>query len=206
MVAFRVRSELLLANTIIYFGWSTSMEKPCSILDSFGAHPKQIWISKGAEQRIIHRSFRPPLWTDHFSLRGATLLWSYKSILSRLTVDAPFRVVCREPCEQAGAIGGRGVQCDARQWDSWGGAAASSKLFFLSQLVRLCCSCDSRSTGRTESHVKQGKSAESGRSFDETRTITGRVARALARTPVSRAPLITVAVSQGGRTEDALIT
>ena len=154
MVAFRVRSELLLANTIIYFGWSTSMEKPCSILDSFGAHPKQIWISKGAEQRIIHRSFRPPLWTDHFSLRGATLLWSYKSILSRLTVDAPFRVVCREPCEQAGAIGGRGVQCDARQpLPAMGFVRKSScflqVFFFFHSWFLLCCSCNYCSIGRT---------------------------------------------------------
>ena len=41
--------------------------------------------------------------------------------------------------------------------------------------------------GRTVSHVKARKSAESGRSFDKTCIITGRIARELARTPGSRA-------------------
>ena len=60
------------------------------------------------------------------------------------------------------------------------------------------------SNGRTNSHVKLEKSAESGSTFDGTRSITGRVARPLARTPGSLIPAVTVAGRTGRPTEDAL--
>ena len=60
------------------------------------------------------------------------------------------------------------------------------------------------SSGRTISHVKLEKCAESESTFDGTRSISGRVLRALARTPGSLNPAVTVAARTGRPTEDAL--